>query len=195
MTTILLILSLIQAVTVRGIVWEGDDKPAADATVTIVGANGTLETTSGKDGTFKFSLPKPGNFELSARRGRLVGHPSTIFVGQDMDGIGIVLQPVVNHFVLGSVKVEDDLPLPTPLPKILIQYASGSPAGRFDVNPRGLFFFGASPVEFNVSLEGLSEPYFVKSMTFGDLDLTKNPMKLTSGAVTKSIVITLGKRK
>jgi Carboxypeptidase regulatory-like domain len=195
MATFLLVFSLVQALTVRGTVWEPGDKPVANAIVTVAGPDGTMETTSGKDGSFQFKISKPGDVQLTASRGGFMGRPSTIHVEKDMDGIGIVLRPVVNSLVLGSVKVESGQPLPSPLPKVVIKYTSGSVAGRFDLSPTGLFFFSASPVEFNVALEGLKEPYFVKSMMFGDQDLMKNPMKLNAGPVSYPVVILLGIRK
>jgi len=192
MTTILLVLSLIQALTLRGTVWEVDGKPAADATVTIVGSDGTLETTAGKDGTFKFTLPKPGNFEFRAKRGKASSKPSTIFVGQDMEGVGIVLRPFTEP-LLGSVAVQGGQALPTPRPKIVIKYPSGTVANRCDISERGLFFC-THPAEFRVSVEGLPDGYFVKTMMLGDLDLIKTPVNVTDESLSQSLIITLALR-
>jgi hypothetical protein len=195
MISVLLTLSLIQGFTLRGTVWQGDDKPIRDAVVTIAGAEGTLETTSASDGTFKFTVSKPGYFQLSAKRGKFSGQPSTMFVDKDMDGVGIMLRPMVSLFA-GRVHVEDQQELPKERLRLVIKYPSGSVIGRYDISQAGVFIFGASAPEFNVALEGLSEPYFVKSIMFGDLDLTRNPMKLIDipGQI-QPIVINLGIRK
>src|SRR5689334_6202388 len=109
---LLLMVSMIQGVTLRGTVRQPDDKPIADANVTLVGPDGTLNTTSTQDGTFTFKLSRPGNVQLTASRAKFTGQPTTIYAGQDMDAIGIVLRPMVNPFVLGSIRVEGDQPLP-----------------------------------------------------------------------------------
>jgi hypothetical protein len=194
MSILILMLLLAQAITLRGTVWEGADTPAADALVTIAGDSKTLQTRSAQDGTFTFKLSKPGNYQLNAQRGNLIGHASTLFVGKDMDGVGIVLRAEVNPIVLGSVRMEGDQPLPSPLPKIVIRYPSGNIAGRFNVDARGLFFFAVTPVEFNIALEDLDESYAVKSISSGDTDLTKNTMKLMPGAAIRPLVIILKPR-
>jgi hypothetical protein len=89
---------------------------------------------------------------------------STIFVGQDMDGVGIILPPASNRRPLvGSLKVDGEAPLPTPRPKIVVHYASGYVANRCDITDNGLFLC-PHPAEFTVTLEGLPESYFVKSI-------------------------------
>jgi len=193
--TLLLLVSLIQGVTLSGTVRQPDDQPIPDAIVTALGPEGALNTTSNKEGKFTFRLSRPGYVQLSAKQGKLVGQSTTLFVGQDMDGVGIVLRPSANPIVLGSIKVEGDQPLPQTLPRIVIKYPSGSVAGRYDIGPRGLFFFAVTPLEFEVSLENLKEPYFVKSMTAGDLDLMKHSVKLTDTTALKPILITLGIRQ
>jgi hypothetical protein len=194
MTTLLLLLSLLQGLTLRGTVSEGD-RPVPDAVVTLVGNSGTLQTTSDKDGAFTFTQIQPGDFQLSAKRGKSIGRQSTLHVMQDMEGIGIVLRPLVSPLVMGNIKVEGDQPLPTPSPKIVIKYNSGTIAGRYDSNERGLFFFSVSPTEFTVALEGLKEPYFVKSIMLGDIDLTKVPVKLPEMRSLQPMIVTLGIHK
>jgi hypothetical protein len=182
------------AVTVRGTVWEGSDRPAAGAVVTATGEDGTVQTTATEDGTFTLGLPRKGSYALSARRGRSTGEPSNIFIGQDMDGIGILLRPS-GILLTGSVRVEGDQPLPAHLPQVVIKYPSGTVAVRFEITTRGLFFIPAAPQEFRISLENLDEPYFVRSITKGDLDLMNNSFKQSGEAIVTPIVITLGIRK
>jgi hypothetical protein len=163
MTAILLLLSLIQGITLSGTVWQGAGKPAANAEVYAAGSAGTFQTTSDKDGHFTFRLPKPGTVELRARLGKSASQASTIFVGQDMDGVGILLPPATSFVpLIGSLKVEG-APLPSPRPKIVVHYASGNVANQCDVTDAGLFSC-PHPAEFTVSLEGLPDSYFVKSV-------------------------------
>ena len=117
-----------------------------------------------------------------------------MLVEKDIEDVGIVLRPMTNPLVMGSVKVEGDDVLPTPLPRIVIKYPSGTVAGRYEINQRGLFFFSASLVEFTVSLEDLKESYFVKSIMWGSQDITRNPLKRTDPAVMQPITITLGRK-
>jgi hypothetical protein len=193
-TIVLLLLSFMQGITLRGTVWEGGDKPAAGATVILIGQSGSLNTLSAADGTFRFTLKGPGYYELNAVRGSTSGHPSTMFVGQDMDGIGILLRAAVNPFVLGSVKVEGGEELPAPLPKIVIKYPSGTVFSRVDITARGLFFCAVTPSEFSIALENVNDPYFVKSIMNGKQDVTKAPVQLAEHNAT-NIEITLGIRK
>src|SRR5262249_32753528 len=161
----LLVFSLVQGITLSGTVWQGAGKPAANAEVQAVGSDGTFQTTSDNDGNFTFRLAKAGTFELKATLGKSKSQPSTIFVGQDMNGVGILLPPVPNRRPLvGSLKVYGEAPLPTPRPKIVVHYASGYVANRCDITDNGLFLC-PHPAEFTVTLEGLPESYFVKSIT------------------------------
>ena len=178
----------------RGTVWEGNDKPAAGATVILTGEDGVRSTRTANNGTFQFTLSRPGYYQLSAVRDALSGHPSTMYVGQDMDGIGIVLRAPVNPFVLGSIKVEGGDPLPAPLPKIVIKYPSGTIFSRVDITTRGLFFCAVTPTEFNIAVDGLVEPYFVKSIMKGKQDVTTSSVQLTEHDAT-NIEVTLGVRK
>src|SRR5262245_2134553 len=120
MKTLLLVLTLIQGLSVRGTVTDGE-KPVADANVTLVGDKGTFQTTSDRDGAFTFAQIPIGDFQVSAKRGKLVGRQTMIQVKQDMDGIGIVLRPLVNPLVMGTIKVEGDQSLPSPRPQIVIK--------------------------------------------------------------------------
>src|SRR6516162_6253629 len=121
MTTAVLLFSLIQGITLSGTVWQGAGKPAANAVVQAVGSDGTFQTTSDKDGNFRFRLAKAGTFEIKATLGQSTSQPSAIYVGQDMDGVGILLPPVPNRRPLvGSLKVDGEAPLPTPRPKIVV---------------------------------------------------------------------------
>ena len=194
MTTVLLLLSLVQGLTLRGTVSEGD-RTVPGAVVTLVGSNGTLQTNSDKDGAFIFTSVSPGDFQLSAKNGKSAGRQTTIHLTQDMEGIGIVLRPLVSPLVMGTIKVEGDAALPTPPPTIVIKYPSGTVANRFEINERGVFFFAVSPTEFTVGLEGLKEPYFVRSITFGNIDVTKTPINLTEIRTPQPITVTLGIRK
>jgi len=161
MNTVLLAL-LLQSIMLSGTVWQSAGKPAANAEVKAVGSEGTFETTSDKDGNFTFRLAEAGTFELRATLGKLRSQPSTIFVGQDMGGVGIFL-PLPPRPLIGSVKVDGGGPLPTPRPKIVVHYASGNVANRCDITDMGLFSC-LHPAEFTVALEGLPESYFVKSV-------------------------------
>jgi hypothetical protein len=163
MTTAVLLFSLIQGITLSGTVWQGAGKPAANAEVQAVGPAGTFQTTSDKDGHFMFRLPKPGTIELRAKLGKSASQASTIFVGQDMDGVGILLPAAASFALIGSLKVDGAAPLPTPRPQIVVHYASGNVANRCDITDAGLFSC-PHPAEFTVSLEGLPDSYFVKSI-------------------------------
>jgi hypothetical protein len=162
MTTLTLILALVQSIILSGTVWQSPGKPAANAEVKAVGSEGTFQTTTDKDGNFTFRLAKPDTFELRASLGKLTSQASTIFVGQDMGSVGIFLPPPPRPLV-GSLKVDGEGPLPTPRPKIVVHYASGNVANRCDISDRGLFSC-PQPAEFTVSLEGLPEPFYVKSV-------------------------------
>ena len=191
---VLLLLSFIQGITLRGTVWESADKPAAGATVILMGQNGVFSTLSAADGSFRLTLKSPGYYDLSAVRGSASGHPSTMYVGQDLEGIGIVLRAAVNPFVLGSVKVEGGDALPSPLPKIVIKYPSGTIFSRVDITEHGLFFCAVTPSEFSIALENINEPYFVKSIMNGKRDVTNAPVQLAEHNTT-NLEITLGIRK
>jgi hypothetical protein len=206
MTTALLLLSLVQGITLSGTVWQAAGKPAANADVQAAGSEGTFHTTSDNDGKFTFRLAKAGTFALTARLGKATSQASTIFVGQDMDGVGILLPPpTAPRPLVGSLRVDGEAPLPIPRPKIVVHYPSGYVANRCDITDIGLFFC-PHPPEFTVTLEGLPESYFVKSVVLvgnspetylvqsiklDDGDLVKKPINVT-GNLSTSLIITLG---
>src|SRR5579884_847174 len=166
MAILVVLITLLQTVTLRGTVFESD-KAIADAVVTIQGDAVSLKTTSASDGTFQFHLPRTGSYTLTANHGRSISMPSTIFVNQDIDGVGVVLRPSANPVVLGRILVDGDQGLPSPLPKLVVKYTSGNIAARIDVSRDGSFFFVATPVEFNLSVDNLAKGYYVKSMFKG----------------------------
>jgi hypothetical protein len=163
------------------------DVPFAALQVTLSRVDGSESSpvAVAPDGTFELANLLPMDYVL-----RVAGSiaPGVRVDTSDGDVEDIVL---VSARFLGQVVVDDGSPLPVVAPgsdatgiQVRIARRDGGIGVTFAVRQSvGAFEFPATmPGEYDVSVLQLPAGYYVKSMTFGDVDLTKGPLTLENVA-------------
>ena len=135
-----------------------------------------LETSIGADGSFTFPRVLPGNyivyFRLRAQTPVTVGN-------QDVTGV-IVANPQ-DILVSGHVITEGPQ---AAIPAIIVE-GNGKPATS---NRTGTFILSLGNGENSVAVRNIPEEYRLKSITYGEVDLQKESLKLDGPALWDIIV-------
>ncbi len=165
-----------------------------------------LTAQANKDGQWSFSDAPDGvyNVELDQRardvesKGipRLVGQQQLVTVaGADVSGIVISLTE--GGRVSGSIVVEGDKPLPrggrvSLQPVNRASRDSGSVS--YELWAKGQFLIdGVSAGQHLLTVQTWDKNYFVKSITWTDRDLLRQPLKVTEGSEVKNVRIVLSR--
>lgn len=170
-----------------------------------------LSTQANKDGQWTFSDVPDGiyNVELdqmgsrapqggeSERKPRLVGQRQLVTVtGADVSGIAISLTEGAR--VSGSIIVEGDQPMPRG-GRVSLQAVTqriSQDYGGISLEPwaKGQFLIdGVSAGEHHLTVQIWDKNYFVKSITWTDRDLLRQPLKVTEGGEVKNVRIVLSR--
>ena len=140
-----------------------------------------LETSVGLDGAFTFPKVLPGNYIVYMRL-RIV---TPVTVG-DKDVTGIVVANPSDILVSGHVIIEGAQIVQ---PGIRVEGNGGKTATA--VSPgNGTFILSLGMGENSVSVLNVPPAYRLKSMTYDDVDLQKEPLKL-DGPATWDIIVRL----
>jgi hypothetical protein len=135
-----------------------------------------LETSIGADGAFTFPKVLPGNyivyFRLRAQTPVTVGNTNVT---------GLIVAYPQDILVSGHVITEGTQ---TALPAVILE-GNGKPATS---NSRGTFILSLAKGDNSVSVRNIPEAYRLKSMTYGDVDLQKEPLKLDGPALWDIVV-------
>ena len=140
----------------------------------------SLETSIGADGSFTFPKVLPGNYLVYLRfrtntrvtvgstnvTGLIVAHPQEILVS--------------GHVILEGAQ--------TTIPVLLIE-GNGKPAAQQN-RGTGTFILSLANGENSISVRNIPETYRLKSVTYGDVDLQKETLKL-DGPANWDIVVRL----
>jgi len=137
-----------------------------------------LETSIGADGAFIFPKVLPGNYIVYLR----LRSVTPVMVG-NQDVTGIIVAHPQDILVSGHVIAEG---AQTALPALIVE-ANGKPATS---QPRanGTFILSLGNGENSISVRNIPEAYRLKSLTYGDVDLQKEPLKLDGPALWDIIV-------
>jgi hypothetical protein len=139
-----------------------------------------LETSVNADGTFTFPKVLPGRYIVYMRLRTVT--PLTVG-NQDVTGL-IVAHPQ-DIFVSGHVIAEGGLPIPT---SIIVEGNGKAPPSQNRAN--GTFYLSLEKGENSIAVRNIPEPYRLKSITYGDVDLQKQPLKL-DGPANWDIIVRL----
>jgi hypothetical protein len=137
-----------------------------------------LETSIGADGSFRFPKVLPGNYIVYLR----LRAQTRVTVG-DKDVTGIVVAVPQDILVSGHVILEG---AQTAIPAITIE-GNGKPAATQNRNT-GTFILSLENGENSISVRNIPDTHRLKSITYGDVDLQKEPLKLDGPALWDIIV-------
>jgi hypothetical protein len=135
-----------------------------------------LETNVGDDGSFTFPKVLPGNYIVYFR----LRAQTQVTVG-NRDVTGVIVAVPTDILVAGHVFVEGTQTVP---PATIIE-GNGKAATS---NRTGTFVLSLGNGENSISVRNIPEPYRLKSITYGDVDLQKLPLKLDGPALWDIIV-------
>jgi hypothetical protein len=139
-----------------------------------------LETTIGADGAFTFPKVLPGNYIVYMR---LLSQTPVVVGNKDVTDL-IVAFPkeilVSAHVIAEGVQ--------TPPPAIALE--GRGPAGTTQSRGAGSFVLPLEIGENSISVANIPQAFRLKSITYGDVDLQKEPLTL-DGPATWEIIVRL----
>jgi len=136
-----------------------------------------LETSIGPDGAFTFPKVLPGNYIVYFR----LRAQTPVTVG-DRDVTGVIVAVPQDILVSGHVIAEGVQTVPPPA---IIVEGNGKAATS---NRTGTFVLSLGNGENSVSVRNIPETHLLKSITYGDVDLQKEPLKLDGPALWDIVV-------
>jgi hypothetical protein len=143
-----------------------------------------LETSVAPDGSFTFPKVLPGTYIVYLR----LRAQTQVVVG-DKDVTGLVVAYPQDILVSGHVIMEG---AETTVPAITIE-GNGTPATALS-RATGTFILTLKKGENSVAIRNIPETHQLKSITYGDVDLQKESLKL-DGPATWDIVVRLAPKK
>ena len=136
-----------------------------------------LETSVGADGSFTFPKVLPGTYIVYFR----LRAQTPVTVG-NRDVTGLIVAVPQDILVSGHVIAEGAQTLPA----IAVE-GNGKPATS---NRNGTFILSLGTGENSISVRNIPDAYRLKSITYGDVDLQKQPLKL-DGPANWDIIVRL----
>jgi hypothetical protein len=137
-----------------------------------------LETSVGADGAFTFPKVLPGNYIVYLR----LRAQTQVTVG-NKDVTGVTVAYPRDILVSGHVIVEGGQ---TVAPAIIVE--GKGPAGTTQSRGAGTFILSLGNGENAISVRNIPEAYRLKSITYGNVDLQKEPLQLDGPAFWDIVV-------
>jgi hypothetical protein len=137
-----------------------------------------LETSVGADGAFTFPKVLPGNYIVYLR---LRAVTPVMVVNKDVTDVTVAWPRDI--LVSGHVIVEG---AQTATPAIIVE--GKGPAGTTQSRGANTFVLSLGNGENAISVRSIPDAYRLKSITYGDVDLQKEPLKLDGPAFWDIIV-------
>lgn len=137
-----------------------------------------LETSIGADGSFTFPKVLPGNYIVYLR----LRAQTQVTVG-DKDVTGVTVAYPQDILVAGHVVVDGTQ---TATPAVIVE--GKGPGGSSQSRATAAFILSLGKGDSTISVSGIPEAYRLKSITYGDVDLQKEPLKLDGPAYWDIIV-------
>jgi len=139
-----------------------------------------LESSIGSDGSFTFPKVLPGAYIVYLRLRSV-----TQVMVDNKDVTGLIVAHPQDILVSGHVIAEGTQTLPT---TIIIE--GNGKATAMQNRPTGTFVLSLEKGENSISVRNIPEAWRLKSITYGDVDLQKEPLKL-DGPANWDIVVRL----
>jgi len=137
-----------------------------------------LETSIGTDGTFTFPRVLPGTYIVYMR---LLSQTPVIVTNKDVTDL-IVAFP--KEILVSAHVIAEDPPAAPPA----VGLEAKGPVGTTQSRGSGSFVLSVGKGENSISVIDIPPAYRLKSITYGDVDLQKAPLKLDGPAVWDIIV-------
>jgi hypothetical protein len=139
------------------------------------------------DGSFVFHSVPPGPYSLGADA--VLWNASSIVVGDiDVTGVRVLAVPAVQSY--GWIEVEGG----GPLPKVTLELRGkpGKAQAGIGMDPQSDAAFMNLPAgDYRIAIRDLPGEYRVKSFTYGNTDLLKNPVKIAGGVQRFTLKLSL----
>jgi hypothetical protein len=142
-----------------------------------------LETPVSADGSFTFPKVLPGRYIVYLR----LRAQTQVTVG-NRDVTGVIVAVPQDILVSGHVIAEGAQTAP---PAIIVEGNGRAPTGQN--RNTGTFILSLEKGENSISVRNIPEAYLLKSITYGDVDLQKEPLKL-DGPANWDIIVRLAPR-
>jgi hypothetical protein len=137
-----------------------------------------LETSIDADGAFTFPKVLPGNYIVYLR---LRAQTQVTVGNKDVTGITVAYPPDI--LVSGHVIVDGTQTVP---PAVVVE--GKGPAGTSQSRATAAFILSLGNGDNTISVRSIPDAYRLKSITYGDVDLQKEPLKLDGPAFWDIIV-------
>jgi hypothetical protein len=169
--------------------------PKGAASPMLATLQGMLAICNGNDGSFEMTGVAPGAYSLmtwlsNGPGAQLFANVPLQVAEQDIEGL--ILQPAPAADLAGAIVVADRTPAERKGIRVDLE-ARGWPGfnANATVDERGMFTVkNIAPTEYRMALANLPEGWYVKSMRYGEQDVSEGDLDL-SGGVTGSLQITV----
>jgi hypothetical protein len=131
-----------------------------------------IQMTVGPDGTFEFPRIAPGQYTV--RTFPADNLPQTITV-EDKDIVNLEVIAPASRIVTGSVDMDGDAPMPRPNFSFVRLNGQGLVSARTTINSDRTLQMTIQEGEYQFRSVSLPENYRVVALTYGDVDLLKEP--------------------
>jgi len=179
----------------KAVVASGGGSPAATQYITLYTSGQSISAAVNMDRTFEFLRVPPGVYSVRSTPGginSLSGATTLSVADRDITNLEVTAQFLA--IVSGTVTVEGDTALqlwniearnPNQIASAVVSVSSARPTGSFTLR--------LSEGPHQIIIRNLPLGYVVKSMTSGDLDLTKSQLDLGPGQPVPEVRIVVGK--
>jgi hypothetical protein len=145
------------------------------------------------DGSFMFLNVPPGYYSVQPVGSNYAATALARIRVTDRDIGDLVVSVFRSIDAPARVVMDDNSALPTRPPLRIYAIRSSDPVGR-EIPPDGRFTWTVAEDEQFIVVQNLPEGYFVKSMTYGTVDLLKHPLKLDPAVPPAELRITIGRQ-
>ncbi|MEO8593926.1 MAG: carboxypeptidase-like regulatory domain-containing protein [Candidatus Solibacter sp.] len=147
----------------------------------------SYRTAAGPGGSFEFRGVSPGTYVISGRLQALFGRREVAVTAANVEGVSVTMSPAVA--VAGLIKM--DGAVPAVWPSVTLASEDGSFNGTLRPGADGKFPAPATlpPMDYAIQLGALPAGVYLKSMRFGNQDVLRGKLDLSTGSGALEIVL------
>lgn len=183
--------------SVHGTVSRGDGAALNGAVVTVTDQNGRQEgnTTTGRDGTYRVTLPAGGTYLVVAASGALEPHAALVPVAEQPVRHDVVLSGSsgVHGLVISTATSADGLPVPVPTASVTLIDVQGAVAGATCSDGGGRYRLPGVPEgQYTLAATAPGHPPVALSVRLTAGRHTERDIALPARAVLRGTVLATG---